>query len=131
MARQLRIILDGMWDSNAISPLAVPLIFAVVARALGCGPSEQEATRLLMERGLSWDDVHDVLTHLSSPALDDLERAIVPLARETVWYDPAPIQRRFRELGELMTRQQILEFIGAVSVANAVCRLGVLTEHCA
>jgi AhpD family alkylhydroperoxidase len=131
MARQLRIVLDGMWESNAISPRAVPLIFAVVARALGCVPSEQEATRLLMETGLSWDDVHDVLTHLSSPALSDVERAIVPLARETVWYDPAPIQRRCRDFGNLLSRKQVLELVGAVSIANAVCRLGVLTEHCA
>jgi hypothetical protein len=84
-----------------------------------------------METGLSWDDVHDVLTHLSSPALSDVERAIVPLARETVWYDPAPIQRRCRDCGDLLSRKQVLELVGAVSIANAVCRLGVLTEHCA
>ena len=77
------------------------------------------------------DDVEEILTHLSSPELDEVEREIVPLARETVWYDPAPIQRRFHDFKSRMTREQTLEFVGAVSLANAVCRLGVLNRFCA
>ena len=128
MARQLRIVLDRMWSSNAISPRAIPLIFAVIARALGCAASEREATRLLVERGLTVEEVQEILTHLSSPALDEIEGEIVPLARETVWYQPAQIQRRCRELQDLVTREQMLEFVGVASLANAVCRLGVVSD---
>ncbi len=130
MARQLRIVLDGMWSSNAITPRAVPLVFAVIARALGCAASEREATRLLVERGLTVEEVQEILTHLSSPALDEIEREIVPLARETVWYQPAQIQGRCREFRDLVTREQMLEFIGVASLANAICRLGVLSDGC-
>ena len=130
MAGDLRIVIDGMLSSNAITPRAVPLIFAVVARALGCEASEREAIRLLAGRGLSEEDVQEVLTHLSSPALDEIERKIVHLARETVWYQPAQIQKKCRELGQVLTREQLLEFIGAVSIANAVCRLGILNGAC-
>ena len=130
MARQLRIVLDRMWSSNAITPRAVPLVFAVIARALGCAASEREATRLLVERGLAEEEVQEILTHLSSPALDEIEREIVPLARETVWYQPAQIQRRCREFQDLVTGEQMLEFVGVASVANAVCRLGVVSDAC-
>ena len=130
MARQLRVVLDRMWSSNAITPRAVPLVFAVIARALGCAASEREATRLLVERGLTVEEVQEILTHLSSPALDEIEREIVPLARETVWDQPAHIQRRCRELRDLVTREQMLEFVGVASLANVICRLGVVSDAC-
>ena len=101
VARQLRIVLDRMWSSDAITPRAVPLVFAVIARSLGCAASEREATRLLVERGLTVEEVREILTHLSSPALDEIEREIVPLARETVWYQPAQIQRGVASSGTL------------------------------
>ena len=131
MARQLRIVLDQAWSSNTISPRAVPLVFAVVARALGCKRSEREATRLLAERGLRHDEVEEVLTHLSSPALTEIECRVVELARETVWYEPAQLQRRCRELKERLTREQTLEFVGVASLANAICRLGALSRAAA
>ena len=128
IARHLRIVLDRMWSSNAITPRATPLVFAVIARALGCAASEREATRLLVERGLTVEEVQEILTHLASPALNEIEGEIVPLARETVWYQPAQIQRRCREFQDLVTREQMLEFLGAASLANAVCRLGVVSD---
>jgi hypothetical protein len=81
-----------------------------------------------MERGLTVEEVEEILTHLSSPALNEIEREIVPLARETVWYQPVQIQERCRELQDLVTREQMLEFIGVASLANAICRLGVLSD---
>ncbi|MGI9265117.1 MAG: carboxymuconolactone decarboxylase family protein, partial [Gammaproteobacteria bacterium] len=130
VAGQLRIVLDNLLSSNAITPRAVPLIFAVIARALGCKASEREAARLLVERGLDENEVAEVLTHLSSPDLSEVERKVVVLARETVWYQPVQIQRKCREFGADLTREQFLEFVGAASVANAICRLGVLSGDC-
>ncbi len=74
------------------------------------------------------EEVQEILTHLASPALNEIEGEIVPLARETVWYQPAQIQRRCREFQDLVTREQMLEFLGAASLANAVCRLGVVSD---
>jgi alkylhydroperoxidase family enzyme len=130
MAGQLRVVLDGMLSSNAITPRAIPLIFAVIARALGCEASEREATRLLVERGLSGEEVDEILIHLSSAVLDETERKIVVVARETVWYQPAQIQKKCREFADDLTREQLIEFVGAVSIANAICRLGVLSGDC-
>ena len=61
---------------------------------------------------------------------DEIERMIVPLARETVWYEPAQIQRRCREIQEHLNREQFIEMVGAISIANAICRIGVVTGHC-
>lgn len=130
MARQLKMVLDRMWESDTISPRAAPLVFAVIGRALGCGISEIEATRMLIERGLTRDQVQEILTHLSSPVLSEAEQAIIPLARETVWYEPAPIQRRFREVKEKLTRGQFIEFVGIAALGNAVCRLAVVNGAC-
>ena len=127
LARELRIVLDGMWESPALAPRTVSLIFAVVARALGSESGEREAAILLLDQGLERDDIHQVLTHLASPALSDVERVLVPFARETVRYQPAHIQRRCSEVRRHLTEEQFLKLLGVVSLANAICRLGFLT----
>ena len=126
MARKLEITLDEVWAADAISDRCPPLVFAVVARALDCPELEHEATRLLVERDLPGQEVERVLTHLSSPALTDLERDLVSLARETVWGQPAQIQPKLHRLKDRLTREQLLEFAGMAALANAVCRLSVL-----
>lgn len=126
MARDLRIVIDRLWGSSSLGPRTVSLLFAVVARALGSKRCEQEATRLLLEQGFSEADVDQVLTHLSSPALSEIERVLVPLARETVWYQPAQIQRRCAEAQAQLPDEQFLDFLGAVALLNSLCRLGVI-----
>ena len=44
-------------------------------------------------------------------------------ARETVWYQPAGIQRRARALRDEIGAPQLLEAIGVLALANALCRL--------
>ena len=48
--------------------------------------------------GLKEATLAQVLTHLDAPELDPIERLLVPFARETIWYEPAPMQRRARRL---------------------------------
>jgi alkylhydroperoxidase family enzyme len=131
MARHLRRSIDGMWDSKLLSRRAKALVFAVVARALGCGYSEQEAIRLLCDEGLEPEQIDDILAHLGSPVLDPVEKIIAPFARETVWYQPAQIQRRGREVMNELTREQFLELIAVAALANLVCRLEFLTDAAA
>ena len=102
----------------------------MVARGLGCLISEREATRLLALEGVETDAIDATLAHLASPLLDPVEAAIVPFARETIWYRPAQIQRRARALCAQLSREQFLELVGIVALANAVCRMNaVVAPH--
>lgn len=126
IALVLREMLDEAWSSPLLSPRAKALACAVVARGVGDAPSEREAARLLEADGFGAGDLHEVLSHLASPRLDPIEAEAVPFARETIWYRPAPIQRRVRALSEKLEPAQLIELIGIVSVANMLSRLGVL-----
>jgi alkylhydroperoxidase family enzyme len=126
MARDLRIMIDRLWESSSLPPRTISVLLAVVARALGSLRCEQEARELLLEQGFANDDIEQLLTHLSSSALSAIEQALVPLARETVWYQPAQIQRRCAELQSQMSNEQFLDFLGAVSLLNSLCRLEVI-----
>ena len=55
----------------------------------------------------------------------ETERALVRFARETVWYEPAPLQRRAHELRERLSEREFVETIGTVSFANMLCRLSL------
>jgi AhpD family alkylhydroperoxidase len=127
LAGVLRRVLDLMWNSPVLSVRSKALVFAVVARALGCRMSSRESHRLLLEEGLGDDDIDEILSHLGSQRLDAVEAAIVPFARETVWYQAAQIQRRARQVREKLSSEQFLELIVVAAIANAVCRLGVVT----
>ena len=71
-----------------------------------------------------------ILTHLDAPELDPVERLLVPFARETIWYEPAPLQRRARALRKRLTGPQFIEAIGVASLANGLCRMGaVVGDH--
>ncbi len=89
-----------------------------------------EAGRALHEDGLKEAALTRVLTHLDAPELDPVERLLVPFARETIWYEPAPLQRRTRALHERLTGPQFMEAIGVASLANGLCRMGaVVADH--
>jgi alkylhydroperoxidase family enzyme len=123
LAATLAWSLHEAWQPSLLPARTKAFAFAVVARGLGCPTSEREATRLLVTEGVDETVVRAALDHLASPALNAVEAAIVPFARETIWYSPVQIQRRARALREQLTREQFLELVGVVSLANAVCRM--------
>lgn len=54
----------------------------------------------------------------------------MPFARETIWFEPAPLQRRARMLRDRLPGPQLLEAIGVASLANGLCRMGAtVMEH--
>jgi len=120
----LHAALEAAWASPVLPARTKALMFAVVARALGCTRTEAEARRLARVAGVGDGDAEQALAHLDSPGLDALERLVLPFARETVWYQPAAIQRRARELRETIGVERFLEVVGIAALANAVCRLG-------
>jgi AhpD family alkylhydroperoxidase len=130
VAGELRAVVDGALASDSLSPRAGPLAFAVISRALGCPASESESRRLLAERGLDDEVIESLLTHLSSPALSEIEEIVVTFARETVWYVPARIQQRCHALRDQLSREQLLDLVGITSLANSICRLAIVSGHC-
>ena len=128
-ARVLRRAIDDAWASEVLPRRTKTLVFAVVARALGCARSEVESRVALEREGLGARDVDEVLATLASARLDAREARLVPFARETVRYHrTVPIQRRMREVARGLEPAETLEAIGVVALANAVCRLSVLLD---
>jgi len=126
----LRRMIDGAWASDVLPRRTKSLVLAVIARALGCPHGEREARRLVAAEGLGPTDLDEILANLGSPRLDAREARLVLFARETVRYQPAAIQRRTRELAQEFTPEEILETVGVVALANAVCRMSVVLEAC-
>ena len=130
IARSLREVIDLAWSSEILTRRAKALAFAVVARGIGCPHSEREAFRLLEAEGLSAARSAEILDHLGGPDLDAVESAVIPYARETIWFQhPARVQRKGRELRTHLSEEQFLELVGVIAIANVVCRLGVVLEE--
>ncbi len=127
-APSLRHLIDSAWESTILSHRTKALIFAVIARGLGCQRSENEARRLLADEGLSEEKSEECLAHLGSSDLSAVENAIAPFARETIRYRTVQIQRRARTLREKLSLEEFLETVGMVALANLVCRLGVVID---
>jgi AhpD family alkylhydroperoxidase len=123
-ARAIRRVLDDAFSSPHLSPSARALVFAVVARGLGCERGEAESRSRLEAEGWTPAEIEETLAHLGSARLAPAERALLPTARESIRYEPALLQRRARELRESLGVQSFVEFVGLCSLANAVCRLG-------
>lgn len=116
--------LAEMWASPHLTRRCKLLMIAVIARGLGCELCAPEVSEALRREGLKASTIAHVLTHLDAPELDPIERLLVPFARETIWYEPAPLQRRARMLRDRLSGTQLLEAIGVASLANGLCRMG-------
>ena len=116
--------LAEMWASPHLTRRCKLLMIAVIARGLGCEVCAPEVSEALRREGLKESTLAQILTHLDAPELDAIERLLVPFARETIWYEPAPLQRRARMLRERLSGPQLLEAIGVASLANGLCRMG-------
>jgi alkylhydroperoxidase family enzyme len=118
--------LEEMWASPHLTRRCKLLMVAVVARGLGCEACAPEVGEALQREGVTEATLTQVLTHLDAPELDPVERLLVPFARETIWYEPAPMQRRTRALRERLSAPQLVEAIGVASLANGLCRMGAM-----
>jgi alkylhydroperoxidase family enzyme len=118
--------LNEMWASPHLTPRCKLLIFAVVARGLACEVCALEIGESLQREGLKEAALSQVLAHLDAPELDPIERLLVPFARETIWYEPAAVQRRARGLADRLSTPQLLEAIGVAALANGLCRMGAM-----
>ncbi len=127
-ARALQAVIEDVWGETVLPRRTKALVFAVVARGLGCPVAEDEARRLLADEDLGSEDVSEILGRLASPRLDSIEAVVVPFARETIRYDPAQIQRRGRDLFEQLGNERFVDLVGVAAFANAVCRMSVIID---
>ncbi len=123
LARELRALIDTLLVDDALPKRTKALVFAIVGRALGCENSVVEGTRVAVEAGLDPSSVEQTLNHFVSDELSETEMQVLRLSRETVWYQPASMQRRARQVRDELTTPQFIECIVAASTANMVCRL--------
>lgn len=126
-APELRVIADGMWRDAPFAKRTVSLMFAVVARALGSTACEQQA-REMLAADFSDTQIDHILDHLSSEQLSAEEKVLLSFTRETVWYQPAQVQRRAAEVQHQIGKEAFLHALGVVSFVNSVCRIGFVTE---
>jgi alkylhydroperoxidase family enzyme len=120
--------LEEMWASPHLTRRCKLLMLAVVARGLACEECALEVGEALHGEGLTAAALTQVLTHLDAPELDPVERLLVPFARETIWNEPAAVQRRARALRERLSGLQLLEAIGVAALANGLCRMGAMVR---
>src|SRR5262245_7635826 len=125
----LRRILDGCWSGEGLPPTTRALVFAVVARGLGASAAEREARRLAAGAGVGEGAFEDALRHLSATGATRAETQLLAFARETLWYEPARIQRRARPLRDALGPERFLDLVGATAVANAICRLSAVLDR--
>jgi AhpD family alkylhydroperoxidase len=118
--------LDEMWASTVLSRRCKLLIFAVVSRGLPCEVCEVEVGQALQREGLDAIAVSRLLTHLDGPELEPLERLLMQFARETLWYEPATLQRHTRVLRNQLGTEQLIEAIGVAALANGLCRMAAV-----
>jgi AhpD family alkylhydroperoxidase len=118
--------LTEMWNSPHLSRRCKLLMLAVIARGLGCQICALEVNDALEKEGVQQSALVRVLTHLDGPELDAIERLLVPFARETIWYEPASVQRRARNLRDRLSDAQLLEAIGVAALGNGLCRLAAM-----
>jgi alkylhydroperoxidase family enzyme len=126
----LATILSGAWASSTTSRRVKALIFAVVARGLGCAACEAEGAQAL--RGEGWTDaeIEHLLTYLSSEKLNAFELKVLRFARETVRYHTRRLQELAQEFAAGLDREVLLEIIGLVSYANGLARMSIMLHRC-
>lgn len=128
LAPRLRSAIDACLRASSLGPRVTALVFAVVARGIGCPLSEAEAVAMLRADGVPAAEIEPALAHLAAPWLGVRERAAAALARDSIWPQPAALQRHARSVRPLFTRQEFVDLIGTAALANAVCRLAVAVD---
>lgn len=125
----MKAALDGAFETGVLSRSAKALMFAVVARTLGCPHCEAASIQLLLEEGLVRPEIESAMATLHSPRLSQREAGLPAWARDTVFYEPSSIQQKTRALAaELGGTNALLEAIGVASLANGTVRLAMLLE---
>jgi AhpD family alkylhydroperoxidase len=115
--------INAAWVSPILRARTKALMFAVIARGLGCPVAVGEAEAMLMDSEVDPATRDRALEHLHAPELGETENLLLGFARDTLWYRPAAIQRRARGIRDRLTPAEFIEAVGVCAVANAFGRL--------
>ena len=129
-AKVLRQAIDSAYASELLPRRTKLWMTATVGRALGCPAAEADSVRELQAEGVAPEAIERVLRNLGGPELDALEARLVPLARESVRYQPKYIQEQVRAATVGLTPAQVVEVAGVCAIANGMARLSVLLNRC-
>ena len=127
-SRVMKAALEGAFASEVLGATTKGLMFAVIARTLGCPHCEREARRLLADEGMGSAEVDAALATLQTDRLPSEQSDLLAWSRDTVSYDTPTIQRKTRTLAASLGDAKLLEAIGTASLANATVRLAMLLE---
>jgi AhpD family alkylhydroperoxidase len=127
-ARALRATLDEALTSSTLPLRTKALVFAVVARSLGCSGGQREAAALAERAGLGAAELDEIVAHLGAPGLAPADAALVPFARVTTRARPIQLQQGLRALREVLTPEETVEAVGLCALANSLCRMSLVTE---
>jgi alkylhydroperoxidase family enzyme len=126
----LATVLSGAWHSGITSRRVKALIFAVVARGLGCEACEADAAEALRHENWTDAEIKHLLTYLTSDKLDAFELRVLRFARETVRYQTRRVQELAQSFATGLKRDVLLEIIGLVAYANGLARMSILLHRC-
>lgn len=130
IAAALARVLDEMWASPVLGRRCKLAMLAVIARGLSCGGCARELEAPLRAAGLSEQSHKQLVAHLDAPELDAVERLLVAFAAETIWYEPAAVQRRAQVLRGRLSPEQLIEGIGVAALGNGLCRMAAMVVDC-
>ena len=116
-------IVNAAWTSPILPARAKALMFAVVARGLGCPVAIGETQAMLADAKVDLATRDRALEHLNAPELGETENLLLAFARDTLGYRPAAIQRRARSVRDRLTAPEFIEAVGACALANGLSRL--------
>ena len=120
--------LEGAFSSKVLSSELKVMMFAVVARSLGCSYCKRITYQMALDLGFSDEEFESFLSTLTSPRINNKEQKILAWTRETVNYQTELMQKRLKTLAKEVDDNVLLEAIGVASLANSIVRLGVLLE---
>lgn len=125
--KQLREILERVWESSSIPLRTRAMMLGVVGRLVDCSRSWTITRRTLEREGFSPEGIRTLLERLDSPELTEIERRLLSISRASVWMqEPEPVVRQFRELEEEFGPEVADEALAFLAVANGMCRFTVL-----
>ncbi len=115
--------MEAAWSSSHLSPQAKLLMWAIVAKSLGCQMSLEEARNQAASHSLPEDAIDRAIQSLHAPELNETENILLGFSRQTVWYQPAPLQRMARDVLQKTGEKTFLDAVGFLALCNAMCRL--------
>jgi len=123
--------LTNQWlESDFALPRRTKLLtLGVVAKGLNCQNLEETTRHVLRERTeLSIDGIQKALNHLGGGEIDKAETDLLQLARASIRFDSAHIRRAARRRTSRLSRDETIDAVASIGLANALGRLRVLFQ---